>query len=244
MKAGKEVRVVLSVVLGLLSLLPGTVSCGQQAPAPSNQFYFVLLKRPATAPQQSAEAANKLQEEHMANIRKLAAENKLVMAGPFLDDTALRGIYVLRAASKQQAQEWANSDPAIQAGRLAAEVYGPWLVRPDAIHSTETPNTMERYTLALMHRGEKWDPDSPAFGELVRQHPAAVGKLIDDGMIAAAGPFGEADELIGIFIYRVGREEAAKLVQEDILVKAGYLKAELHPWMTAKGVLPPGLLIK
>ncbi|MFY9583531.1 MAG: YciI family protein [Candidatus Acidiferrales bacterium] len=230
----------LILLLALLGALSPSMAPVQQAAAPSDQYFFGLLTRPANAPQLSKEAAQKLQEEHMANIRKLHAENKLVMAGPFIDDTALRGVFVLKAGSKEQAQEWANSDPAVMAGRLAAEIRGPWLIQPNAINAASSPEAMEQYTMALMNRTEKWDPASPAFRELLKQHLAFLGKLVDQGSLAVAGPLRDEGDLRGIAIYRVGADQAAKLAQEDPLVKAGYLKPELHPWITAKGVLASG----
>jgi uncharacterized protein YciI len=216
----------------------------QQTAAGAEKYFFVRLLRPANAPQLDKEAATKLQEAHMANIRRLAAEKKLVVAGPFGDDTVLRGIFVLKAASKEQAQEWTNSDPAVQAGRLAMDVRGPWMIRGEAIHETSTPNELMQYTMALLSAGEKWNPASAEYKELRKAHLAMIGKLTQEGKLALAGPFADEGEMVGVFIYTVGAEEAAKLVQEDPLVKAGYLMPELHPWFTAKGVMAAGQAMK
>jgi uncharacterized protein YciI len=208
------------------------------------QYYFVLLKRPAHAPTMSKEAGEKLQEEHMANVRKMAAEHKLAFAGPFMDDTALRGIFVLRAKSALEAQQLANGDPAVKAGRLAAEVHGPWFIDPSAIHEpSATEQAMQQYTVVLMNRGEKWDPTTPGFTELVEQYPVFLKKMISQGKVAIAGPFPFAvpGQLRGVTIFRVSAEQTAKLTQEDPTVRTAVLKPEIHPWATGKGVLAPGL---
>src|SRR5262249_50972374 len=154
------------------------------------------------------EAAEKLQEEHMANIRKLYSEHKLVIAGPFLDDGVLRGIFIMKAGSLQEAQSWASSDPAIKAGRLAAEIHGPWDVRAQAVHDTNTPNTLEQYSLLLVRQGDKWDPKSPTFQDTVKQHQSYLKKLMEQGTLALAGPFLDGGELKGVLIYGVGMDEA------------------------------------
>ncbi|HVG91057.1 MAG TPA: YciI family protein [Alphaproteobacteria bacterium] len=214
---------------------------GSSAPGqPAASFFFVLLKHPASAPQISKEDGDKLQEAHMANIRRLYEEHKLVIGGPFMDDGVLRGIFVMKADSLDQAKEWANSDPAIKAGRLLAEVHGPWMIRPQGIHETDTPNTLEKYSLLLVHQGEKWDPKSPVPQDLVKQHLAYLMGLMQQGKLALAGPFQGEGELKGAFIYSVPMDEAMKLESEDPLVKNGFFKIEGHPWATAKGVLAAG----
>jgi uncharacterized protein len=221
---------------------PVTPATSQEAG--KGQYFFVLLKRPASAPQLSKEEGEKLQADHMANIRKLHSEGKLLVAGPFMDDGELRGIFVLKAASREEAQSWADSDPAIHAGRLAAEVHGPWAILPGSIHETTTPNTLEQYTLILANRGDHWDPKSPALQEVVKRHVLYLKELMEKGSLAVAGPFQDGGELKGIFIYSVPVDQAMKLEQEDPLVKAGIFKLEPHPWATAKGVLAPGQPIK
>ena len=172
-----------TVLLGLLTVA-NFVFAQATAPADSKagQYFFVLLNRPDNAPQLSKEAGEKLQEEHMANIQKLYAEHKLVIAGPFEEDTALRGIFVFQADSAAQVQDWANKDPAVKAGRLSAEVHGPWLIDANAIHPPATPEGMEQYSLVLMKRGDKWNPDAPGFMEVIKQHGAFVRDMIARGI--------------------------------------------------------------
>lgn len=246
MKSVSYKRQVALCRLVLLSLLAVANLVFAQSPASGDakagQYFFVLLNRPAKAPQLSKEAGEKLQEGHMANIQKLYAEHKLVIAGPFEEDTALRGLFVFHADSAAQVQDWANSDPAVKAGRLSAEVHGPWLIDSTAIHPPATPEGMEQYSLVLMKSGDKWNPDAPGFMDVLKQHSAFVKEMIAQGYLAIAGPFplGDQGELRGVAIFRVGTEQTAGLVKDDPTVKAGLLRPEIHPWITGKGVLAPG----
>lgn len=74
---------------------------------------------------QDKEKAAKLQAAHMANIGRLAQEGKLAIAGPFLDNGELRGIYIFNVTSVEEAKKLTETDPAIQAGSLVMELH-PW----------------------------------------------------------------------------------------------------------------------
>jgi uncharacterized protein YciI len=67
--------------------------------------------------------AQRLQAAHRANINRLAAEGKLVLAGPFGDDGELRGIYIFNVATVADAEALTRTDPAIQAGQLVMELH-------------------------------------------------------------------------------------------------------------------------
>ena len=60
--------------LVLICLLASATFSTAQSEPNAPQYFFVLLKRPPNAPQLNKEAGEKLQEEHMANIRRLHAE--------------------------------------------------------------------------------------------------------------------------------------------------------------------------
>lgn len=88
------------------------------------QYVFAYLKKGPNR-DLTPEEADKLQRAHLDNITRLAEAGKLVLAGPFMDDTDIRGIYIFAVESLEEAEKIAKSDPAIQAGSLSLELH-PW----------------------------------------------------------------------------------------------------------------------
>ena len=87
-----------------------------------HNYVMAFLKAGPNRDQDSLEAA-KLQRAHMDNIKRLADEGKLVVAGPFLDDADIRGIYIFNVETIEEAQALTKTDPAIKAGRLVMELH-------------------------------------------------------------------------------------------------------------------------
>ena len=69
--------------------------------------------------------AEELQRAHLANNARLYEEGKLILAGPFLDKTDLRGIFLFDLATVEEAKALCDTDPAVQAGTLRVELH-PW----------------------------------------------------------------------------------------------------------------------
>jgi uncharacterized protein len=90
-------------------------------------YYFVILKKGPHRDQDSATAA-KIQKGHMENMNKLAAMGKLNVAGPFLDDGDMRGIFIFDSGSEEEVRKFVDSDPAVKSGRLAYELH-PWMTQ-------------------------------------------------------------------------------------------------------------------
>ena len=89
-----------------------------------SKYVFAFLKRGPNRSQNPTEAAE-LQKAHLNNITRLAEEGKLVLAGPFLDDGEIRGIYIFNVSTIEEARALTETDPAIKAGRLVMDLH-PW----------------------------------------------------------------------------------------------------------------------
>jgi uncharacterized protein YciI len=88
-------------------------------------YYVGFLYKGPKWTAESTPETQKLQEGHLANILRMSKEGKLLVAGPFLDNGDLRGLYVFKVGSMEEARAFADTDPAIQAGRLRLELH-PW----------------------------------------------------------------------------------------------------------------------
>jgi uncharacterized protein len=107
------------------------------------RMYVMALLKAGPNRQRPAEEAQQLQAAHRANINRLAAEGKLVLAGPFGDDGPLRGIYIFDVPTVAEAEALTRTDPAIQAGQLAMELH-PWYGSAALMMVNEVHQTIEK----------------------------------------------------------------------------------------------------
>ena len=96
-------------------------------PMKLTQMFFAFLTRGEKWTPERTPATEEIQKGHKANINRLAEMKKLVAAGPFGDNGRLRGIFVFRVGSLEEAKALTATDPAVQAGRLAMAIH-PWMV--------------------------------------------------------------------------------------------------------------------
>ena len=107
-----------------------------------SRYVIAFLYAGENRDRDSTEAVE-LQRAHLKNIRRMADEGTLVMAGPFLDQGDLRGIYIFDVATIEEAQALTESDPAIQAGSLRMELR-PWYGSAAIKHVSEIHDRIRR----------------------------------------------------------------------------------------------------
>ncbi len=108
----------------LLFLFLTSFLFGQEDMANMRKYYLVELLRIPDRPVLDSLTSANIQTAHLNNIDSLHQAGKLVLAGPFGDDKG-GGIFILKAASLEEATEICESDPAIKNRRLNYTVR-PW----------------------------------------------------------------------------------------------------------------------
>lgn len=90
------------------------------------QYWLVMLLK-GNNRTHDKETAQRIQAKHIENIDRLAAEGKIVMAGPmgYTYDADLRGLFIMDAKDSATAASYVKTDSAVITGRLRFEVH-PW----------------------------------------------------------------------------------------------------------------------
>ena len=140
----RSMRVLVLVVMSAASLLAqspydAALAAKLKADDEGMRTYVMAFLKAGPNRERPSDEAQKLQAAHRANIRRLAAEGKLVLAGPFADNGELRGIYIFDVATVAEAEALTRTDPAILAGQLVMELH-PWygsaaLMMVNEVHS-------------------------------------------------------------------------------------------------------------
>lgn len=101
--------------------------CAGESNPLTKYFVAFLYKGPKFAAMPADSAERKLNhEQHLAYIDRMLETGKLLTYGPILDGGELRGMYVFKAASLEEAREWANQEPSVKIGMIEMKVYS-WL---------------------------------------------------------------------------------------------------------------------
>jgi uncharacterized protein YciI len=110
--------------------------------AVAQPYVFVFLNKKTDKAVLAKEEEDKLMEGHMNNIKRLAQEGKLLIAGPFEGGG---GIFVFNSGSVAEVTQWVSSDPAVKANRWNLEI-SPFTVVRGGLCKAPEPVEMTMYS--------------------------------------------------------------------------------------------------
>ena len=114
----------LLLVFALITLTFSFIPAQEKEPEkPVMKNYFMVFLKKGTHRNQDSVEVEKIQKAHLENINKLVQTGKLNIAGPFLDDGDLRGIFVFDVPTLEEAKSLTETDLAIKSGRLSYEIH-------------------------------------------------------------------------------------------------------------------------
>jgi len=96
--------------------------------------YFICFLKTGPNKSKSPEEAMEMQKAHLEHMAQLAENQKICIAGPFADDTSLRGIVIYNAHDMEEARRYADTDPMVAAGILEAEIHPWWAAKGSSLY--------------------------------------------------------------------------------------------------------------
>jgi uncharacterized protein YciI len=147
---------IVAALLAACGWLSGCSATSTSSGINEAKYVLVYLKTGPESANKTREQSAEVFKGHMANMKRLADEGKLVIAGPFSKprDKAWRGIFLFDVATVEEAQALTATDPGVIAGVFVAEAHG-------VIGAASLRKTSEFDRQLLAAQGEK----TPAPGE-------------------------------------------------------------------------------
>lgn len=78
-------------------------------------YVFCVLKT-GKVKIEDPEKNKKIFAGHFSNMKQLAKDGRLVLAGPFVDAAPKRGLYIFNVTTVEEAEKLVKTDPAVKAG--------------------------------------------------------------------------------------------------------------------------------
>ena len=200
-------------------------------------YLLFLVRGPSWMPGDTPELQD-IQRGHIAHLEQMWRDGHALLAGPFADQTELRGIVVVRASSLEAARALEDDDPAVKVGRLAVEAHA-WSPSLERLGRAVEPFEMSTFPTALLRRDDAGGT-GPTAGDrkLMAGHARSLRRLSRHGDLLLGGDFDDAGEPCGFLILRPSTlTQARALLASDPAVRAGILQPEMHPLGVGRGTL-------
>ena len=194
--------------------------------AVAQDMVFVFLHHRTDKSDLPKEQVDKIMEGHFANMKKMASEGKLLVAGPFEGGG---GIYIFKSKSVDDVKEWLRPDPGIQNNRWKVEML-PFYPRVGQPQLVNEPYQMTSYQfIRFTSYIAKFNiNDVP---ELMKKHDDYLNEIKKSGNVIAEGIFNETDG--GILIMKGDLDR--QVIESDPAVHEGLLEIDIKKWFVAKG---------
>lgn len=98
-----------------------------KTPEEMKSYVFVILERGTDRAELPERESNELQAAHLKHINAMIAAGELGIAGPFRDDTDMRGILIFKHKDVEKAKKLVDQDPLVKRGRLKATYLTLWM---------------------------------------------------------------------------------------------------------------------
>lgn len=109
--------------------------------------YVMVILNTGPVTVEDEQKRNEVFRGHFANMKKMAQNQQLVIAGPFSNSAPKRGLFILNTDDVALAEKWVKSDPAVKAGVFSYELsnwYGSAaLMQINSIHTRIQKNSIE-----------------------------------------------------------------------------------------------------